>query len=129
MSAPYVLTPRELAEIRGVFGPLIMPDGVSIYRTTSSTADGMLGYTPTFTLLDTVECSYMALNGREAAIAAALAVEADLVVLMPALTDVTEKDQLVLTDTETSEIKHLEISHVADMTRELVTKVYATEYR
>lgn len=106
----------------------LLYDEAAIYRpTTVPTPD--FGTETVFVLLDITEANYWSISGREAIVLERLDVPADCVVMLPALTDITEEDEILYTLTETGEIHHFRVTYVFDRSREKALKVSVTEYK
>lgn len=104
-------------------------DMAAIYRIVTGTPNQHFGTTQTFELLDTVAANFWSLTGREALILQQLAVVAEGTVSLPALTDVTELDEIVYTEAETGLVRHFQVTYVKDRSRQLTQNVAVTEYK
>lgn len=103
-------------------------DAAAVYRVTEDAASGDFGHNLTFTLLDIEPANYWAVSGSEALMLEALQVKASLVVTMRWDADVTEHDQIVLTDGETGAIHHLEINWVQRGSGDIGLRLACIEY-
>ena len=106
-----------------------LADTAQIWRPTATTPTPDFGTDDTFTQVDEVSATFWAISGREAFTLNALQVKADVIVILPALTDVTELDEIVYTEYETDKIHHFIISYVFDRSKQLQQRVAATEYK
>lgn len=106
-----------------------MPDTAAIYRPSATTPSNDFGSNTVYALLDTVPANYWAVTGQEALTLQRLDVRANSTVMLPALTDITEHDQIVYTVTETGAIHHFDVSYVHDRSRGHTLHVSVTEYK
>lgn len=106
------------------------PDLVAIYRKGPDTLTPGFGAERTFTLIEPfVPANHWQVSGREAYAMQAMQIKAEVVVSMPALTDVNELDQLVYTEVETGTVHHYTIVQRGSQSRGQTVNLLCNEYK
>jgi hypothetical protein len=105
------------------------PEVASIWRVATRTRTPDMGYLLTWSQPGAnLPAKYWSVTGREAEALGQLDVQGDFTVVLPYDADVTEEDHILLTNSETGEAHHFQVTYVHKRSRPQSLHVTCVEY-
>lgn len=125
----YLGAPQFLRDEARLWWQAQYPDVASVWRVATRVQTPDLGYTVTWSQPGAnLPAKFWSVTGREAEVLGQLDVQGDFTVLLAWDADVTPDDHILLTETETGEVHHFQVTYVHDRSNPQSTHVTCIEF-